>query len=316
MTPGGSEGTLVDHHGLDLGSATTESVDPRFADLDLLSTREIVTVMNHAEMDVPRAVERALPQISTAIDAISTRMARGGRLIYVGAGTSGRLGVLDASECPPTFSSEPWQVLGIIAGGDRALRHAIEGAEDDASCGRTDILQTAPTEDDSIVGITASGRSPYVLGAITAAREIGAATIGIACNEGSALARLAEFPIEAVVGPEVLTGSTRLKAGSAQKQILNMISTTAMIKLGKSYGNLMVDVQASNQKLKARAQDLVIRITGCDSQTAADALARCEGRVKVAVVSIAHNVGAAQARAILASAGGVLRTALTKGGQE
>lgn len=293
-----------------LQASTTESVDPRYEDLDCMGTNEIVAAMNEAEMEVPQAVHRAIPQISTAIDAISEGMLAGGRLFYVGAGTPGRLGVLDASECPPTFSSDPDLVVGIIAGGPSAITTAVEGAEDDHRAGHDAVSALGLGPRDSVVGITASGRTPYVLGAVQAARAAGAVSVGISSNAGAALSAVVDHPIEVVVGPEIITGSTRLKAGSAQKQVLNMISTVCMVRLGKTYGNLMVDVSASNHKLEIRARKLVMRITGCDERTAMDTLAACDGKVKVAAVSLARGVDTAQARAILDRVGGSLRTAL------
>lgn len=293
-----------------LPAYTTESVDPRYADLDRMATSQIVVAMNDAEMEVPRAVRAAIPQVVAAIDAVSDGMLAGGRLFYVGAGTPGRLGVLDASECPPTFSSDPGQVVGIIAGGHDALTTAAEGAEDDADAGYAALAAHDLTAQDSVVGITASGRTPFVLGAVRAARDAGAISVGISSNAGSALSALVDHPIEVVVGPEVITGSTRLKAGSAQKQILNMISTVCMVRLGKTYGNLMVDVSATNHKLRLRARNLVMRITGHDEVSAAEALAACDGRVKVAVVALLRGVDARDALLILERAGGSLRAAL------
>ena len=293
-----------------ISEATTESVDPRYADLDLLSTQQIVAAMNQAEMEVPRAIEEAIPQITAAIDAIAAGMNEGGRLFYVGAGTSGRLGVLDASECPPTFSSDPSQVVGIIAGGEEALRNAIEGAEDDYQAGYEAVKKFELRATDAVVGIAASGRTPYALGAVAAGREAGATTVGISNNSPAVLSDAVDFPIEVVVGPEVLSGSTRLKAGSAQKQVLNMISTATMVRLGKTYGNLMVDVSASNKKLQVRARNLVMRVTGCDKRAAEDALALADGSVKVASVAILREVSPATARELLEEHGGNMRAAL------
>lgn len=293
-----------------VGDFTTEAVDPRYADLDLMPTEAIAEAMNEADKQVPLAIGEAIPQITAAINAISSGMQRGGRLFYVGAGTSGRLGVLDASECPPTFSSSPDQVVGLIAGGDHALRNAIEGAEDDFDDGYATLDAQGLRPNDSVVGIAASGRTPYVLGAIQAASDARATTVGLCNNPGAVLSQAVDFPIEVVVGPEIVSGSTRLKAGSAQKQVLNMISTIAMVRLGKTYGNLMVDVSASNEKLYARARNLVMRVTGCDEPTAIEALERCDGSVKTAAVSILLGIDADAARARLASKGGALRAAL------
>lgn len=301
---------LTEEQADQVGTTTTESVDPRYADLDLMSTTDIVTAMNEAEAEVPAAISKQIPQISAAIDAISAGMASGGSLYYVGAGTSGRLGVLDASECPPTFSSDPSQVVGIIAGGDHALRNAIEGAEDDYDAGYQTLKACNLGTNDSVVGIAASGRTPYVLGAVAAAKEAGAVTVGISNNPGTALSAAVDFPIEVVVGPEVLSGSTRLKSGSAQKQVLNMISTASMVRLGKTYGNLMVDVSASNQKLLVRARNLVMRITGCSKDQADRALEEAGGSVKVAAVMLARQINAPEAEGLLEQAGGVMREAL------
>jgi N-acetylmuramic acid 6-phosphate etherase len=293
-----------------LDGFTTEMVDPTYRDLDLMTTDEMVRAMNEAEAEVPRAVAAASRAVSAAVDAVAAQLAAGGRLLYVGAGTPGRLGVLDASECPPTFSTEPWMVQGIIAGGPSALTAAIEGAEDDEDAGRHDLDELGVNAKDAVVGISASGRTPYVLGAVRAARAVGAVTVGVSSNEGSRLSAAAEFPIEVVVGPEIISGSTRLKAGSAQKQVLNMLSTLSMVKLGKTYGNLMVDVSASNRKLEVRAQNLVREITGVDVETARAALAAADQEVKTAIVCITRDVDASTARGLLAQANGFLRRAL------
>lgn len=295
---------------MDLAQATTEKIDPTYADLDLMSTAAMVTVMNEAEAEVPRAVGSATESIVAAVDGIAERMSRGGRLIYVGAGTPGRLGVLDASECPPTFSSQPGQVLGIIAGGQPALTSAIEGAEDDADQGALDLRAASVCEADTVVGITASGRTPYVLGAIAAAKEAGALTVGVSSNAGAVLSDAVDHPIEVVVGPEVIAGSTRLKAGSAQKQVLNMLSTLSMVKLGKTYGNLMVDVSASNEKLRRRALRLVTEVTGVGDDVAQDALDRSGNSVKAAILTIIAGVSPAEADQLLAQSNGFLREAI------
>ena len=294
-----------------LSEKTTESVDPAYSQLDTMSTADIALAMNRAEASVPDAIHATLPSIISAIDAIVAAMRNGGRLIYIGAGTSGRLGVLDASECPPTFSSDPSDVIGIIAGGDHALRNAIEGAEDDSAAGAEDLLAHSITPQDIVVGITASGRTPYVLGAVEAARTCGAITVGISNNVGSELGQAVHIPIEVSVGPEVLAGSTRLKAGSAQKQILNMLTTATMVQLGKTYGNLMVDVSPTNEKLRDRAVNLVMRITGTDDITAKEALIKAGWRVKVAATMLSRNMEAADAEALLAENGGRLRDALS-----
>lgn len=297
-----------------LAQATTEKIDPRFSDLDLMSTPDMVRVMNNAEADVPRAVSKVIDVIADAVDEIAQRLSRGGRLIYVGAGTPGRLGVLDASECPPTFSTDPEQVVGIIAGGKSALTSAIEGAEDDVDAGAKDIQAIALSEKDAVVGITASGRTPYVIGAIKEARNIGALTVGVASNENAQLSGHVDHAIEVIVGPEVIAGSTRLKAGSAQKQVLNMLSTLSMVKIGKTFGNLMVDVSATNDKLRVRAQNLVMEITGVSREEAQAALDKADNHVKTAVVCLVRQVSADEARELLAASQGFLRGALEGSG--
>lgn len=293
-----------------VGTTTTESVEPRYANLDLLSTEDLVRTMNEADMQVPLAVSSQVPMIARAVNAIAAGMENGGRLFYVGAGTSGRLGVLDASECPPTFSSDPSQVVGIIAGGDYALRHAAEGAEDDYLDGYETLKGFDLNSRDSVVGIAASGRTPFVLGALAAASEAGATTIGLSNNPDSAISAEVSYPIEVVVGPEVLSGSTRLKSGTAQKMVLNMISTATMVRLGKTYGNLMVDVSATNEKLEERARNLVVRITGCNREEAQRALDASGGSVKVASVCLLLEIEPDEARAVLQTAGGSMRRAL------
>lgn len=293
-----------------LNGFTTEMVDPRYAQLDQMSTLDMVRAMNEAEAEVPRAVAAASTAISAAIDAAAEALSLGGRLLYVGAGTPGRLGVLDASECPPTFSTDPRLVVGIIAGGKPALTKAVEDAEDSPEQGKADLQQHQLTARDIVVGISASGRTPYVLGAMRYAREIGATTVGISSNAGAALSARVDHAIEVVVGPEIISGSTRLKAGSAQKQVLNMLSTLTMVKLGKTYGNLMVDVAATNQKLLVRAQNLVMRIADVDRPTARAALAAANDEVKTAVVMLIRGINPDEARSLLQASAGHLRTAL------
>ncbi len=295
---------------IDLSTLTTESVDPRYGDLDTLDVAALTAAMNEAEAEVPVAVRAALPQITEAIEQIVDRVRAGGRILYIGAGTPGRLGVLDASECPPTFSTAPETVQGIIAGGPAALRDAVEGAEDDTAAGATLVDEHLVTAADAVVGLTASGRTPYVLAAIEAARSVGALTVGVSCNVGAELSTVAELAIEVVVGPEIVSGSTRLKAGSAQKQVLNMISTVSMVRLGKTYGNLMVDVAATNAKLRVRARRLVEQIAAVDPQTADSALAASGGHVKVAAAMLVHGVDRPTAERWLADADGRLRTVI------
>ena len=262
----------------------TEQADPRYADIDRASVAELALLMNDADASVPTAIRGAMAAIVPAIEAVADRLARGGRLIYVGAGTAGRMGVLDASECPPTFGTPPSQVLGIIAGGPAAILAAQEGAEDDLAAGAQVIIDLDVDARDAVVGIAASGRTPFVIGAIRAARARGAATIALSCNVGAPVSQEAELPIEVPVGPEVLAGSTRLKAGTAQKLVLNMISTIAMVRLGKTFGNLMVDLRATNEKLRERAIRIVQAVTGADRGVAEDALLAADWEVKPAIL--------------------------------
>lgn len=303
--PGRSEPSR-DELGHDGGLPLTEHVLPEYALIDRMGVRELAETMNRADETVPAAVRRALPTISDAIAAAGTRFSRGGRLVYLGAGTSGRLGVLDAAECPPTFHIEPARVIGLIAGGRSAMFEAVEGAEDDEDGGGRDLLGLDPGPLDTVVGITASGRTPYVIGALRAARSAGALTISIACSTPSAVAAYADHAIEVPVGGEVLAGSTRLKAGTAQKQVLNMISTIVMIQSGRTYGNLMVDLHVSNAKLTDRAIRIIVRISGADREHAARALAEAGNEVKTAIAMLRFGEDADAARARLAAAGGRL----------
>ncbi|GFH36792.1 N-acetylmuramic acid 6-phosphate etherase [Streptomyces pacificus] len=295
-----------------LDNLTTEAFRPELAGIDRLPTAEIARVMNGEDRTVPDAVAAQLPGIAAAIDAIAGRMARGGRLVYAGAGTAGRLGVLDASECPPTFSTGPDEVVGLIAGGPPAMVEAVEGAEDSRELAAADLDGLTLTALDSVVGISASGRTPYAIGAVEHARAVGALTVGLSCNAGSALAAAAEHGIEVVVGPELLTGSTRLKAGTAQKLVLNMISTITMIRLGKTYGNLMVDVRASNEKLRARSRRIVALATGAPDEAVENSLTAADGEVKTAILMLLADVDAATAADLLKHAGGHLREALRR----
>ncbi|HET6857265.1 MAG TPA: N-acetylmuramic acid 6-phosphate etherase [Streptomyces sp.] len=294
----------------ELATLTTEAFRPELAEIDRLPTAEIARIMNDEDRTVPDAVAARLPQIAAAIDAAAERMARGGRLIYAGAGTAGRLGVLDASECPPTFNTDPAEVVGLIAGGPSAMVKAVEGAEDSKELAADDLDGLALTADDTVIGISASGRTPYAIGAVEHARAHGALTVGLSCNADSALGAAAEHGIEVVVGPELLTGSTRLKAGTAQKLVLNMISTITMIRLGKTYGNLMVDVRASNEKLRARSRRIVALATGAQDAEIEAALAATDGEVKSAILVILGAVDAPTAATLLSEAAGHLRAAL------
>ncbi|WP_327189761.1 N-acetylmuramic acid 6-phosphate etherase [Streptomyces xinghaiensis] len=293
-----------------LDTLATEAFRGELAGIDRLSTREIADIMNREDAGVPAAVAAQLPRIAAAVDAIAARMARGGRLVYAGAGTAGRLGVLDASECPPTFNTPPGQVVGLIAGGPSAVVHSVEGAEDDEGQAAADLDALALVPEDTVVGVSASGRTPYAVGAVEHARSRGALTVGLSCNPGSALAAAAEHGIEVVTGPELLTGSTRLKAGTAQKLVLNMLSTITMIRLGKTYGNLMVDVRASNEKLRARSRRIVALATGAGEEEIEAALAATGGEVKNAVLVLLGGVDAPTAARLLDGADGRLRTAL------
>jgi N-acetylmuramic acid 6-phosphate etherase len=294
----------------ELETLTTEAFRPELAEIDRLPTAEIVRIMNGEDAGVPTAVATQLPTIAAAIDGAAERMARGGRLVYAGAGTAGRLGVLDASECPPTFNTAPEQVVGVIAGGPSALVNSVEGAEDSAQMAAADLDALGVGAADTVVGISASGRTPYAVGAVEHAKAQGALTVGLSCNADSPLAKAADHGIEVVVGPELLTGSTRLKAGTAQKLVLNMISTITMIRLGKTYGNLMVDVRASNEKLRARSRRIVALATGAREQEIEAALTATDGEVKNAILVLLANVTAPRAAALLTAADGHLRTAL------
>ncbi|WP_431980224.1 N-acetylmuramic acid 6-phosphate etherase [Streptomyces qinglanensis] len=293
-----------------LGTLTTEAFRSELAEIDRLPTLEIAKIMNGEDSTVPTAVAAQLPVIAEAIDGIAERMARGGRLLYAGAGTAGRMGVLDASECPPTFNTAPGQVTGLIAGGPGAMVNSVEGAEDSAEAAAADLAALEVTADDTVVGISASGRTPFAVGAVEYARSRGALTVGLACNADSALGAAAEHGIEVVVGPELLTGSTRLKAGTAQKLVLNMLSTLTMIRLGKTYGNLMVDLRASNEKLRARSRRIVELATGAPDEEIEAALTATEGEVKAAILTILGGVPAPDADRLLTASHGHLRAAL------
>jgi N-acetylmuramic acid 6-phosphate etherase len=288
----------------------TEQVNPATIDIDRMSSLQIAQVMNAEDAGVAAAVSAELPHIARGIDAIAARLRGGGRLIYLGAGTSGRLGVLDASECPPTFNTPPTLVIGWLAGGADALGWAFEEVEDRADAGRADAERLGVSARDVLVGISASGRTPYVLGAVAYAREQGALTISLTCNKGTPLEQACAIVIAPVVGPEVIAGSTRLKAGTAQKMVLNMLSTGAMVVLGKTLGNLMVDVRATNDKLRQRALDTVRRATGLDEEVAADLLRAAGGEARVAILAGRAAITPAVARERLAQHSGSVRAAL------
>jgi N-acetylmuramic acid 6-phosphate etherase len=289
---------------------TTEHPTPKSSHLDELSTVHLLEIMNAADAQVASAVAEEIPRIAAAIEAIIGALEAGRSLFYIGAGTSGRLGVLDASECPPTFGVPPSLVRGIMAGGERALMHAVEGAEDDPAAGASDLEASGFGPGDVLVGISASGRTPYVLGAIAKAREINALTCGISCVQDSELSRAVQYPIEPVPGPEILTGSTRLGAGTATKLVLNMISTGAMVNLGHVYGNLMVNVQPTNRKLEDRARRIIQAATGVAYDQAAQLLDLAGRSVRVAIVMHKKQITRAEAEALLARVNGRIREAL------
>ena len=293
-----------------LSTLITKKRNPNSMHVDSWSALEIVQLMNQEDKQVPLAIEKCLPQIAQAVECIVAAFQQGGRLVYIGAGTSGRLGVLDASECPPTFGVSPEMVKGIIAGGERALRHPIEGAEDSKAQAVVDLQTIQFSSKDVLVGIAASGRTPYVIGALEYAKSLGSVTVSIASNPNSAMANIVDIAIDTVVGPEVLTGSSRLKSGTAQKLVLNMLTTASMILMGKCYQNLMVDVQASNEKLKARAIRIVMQATDCDKALAEEILKLADQNAKLAIMMILSGLDRAQAEALLEKHQGKLQLAL------
>ncbi len=295
---------------LDLSRMITESRNPASENIDELTTEAMLRVINNEDKKVALAVEAIVPQIAQAVDAITAAFQRGGRLIYSGAGTSGRLGILDASECPPTFGTPREQVVGLIAGGHQAILQAVENAEDKAEMGAADLQALQFTERDVLVGIAASGRTPYVLGALAYAQRQGAMTVALTCNPDSEMARVAQIALTPVVGPEVVTGSSRMKAGTAQKLVLNMLTTGAMIRSGKVFGNLMVDVEATNQKLVQRQINIVRQATDCNADTARAALAACGGHCKTAILMVMGQLSAPEATRLLAQNQGFIRQAL------
>ena len=280
--------------------------------LDQLSALEIVQLMNQEDQKVALAVNDQLAQIAQAVEVIVSAFQQGGRLIYQGAGTSGRLGVLDASECPPTFGVPFGQVIGLIAGGDRAIRKAVENAEENREAGKADLMQIQLSDKDVVVGLAVSGRTPYVLGGLAYAKSLGAKTVAISCNAHSEMAEIADIAITPIVGAEVLTGSSRLKAGTAQKMVLNMLSTASMVLMGKCYQNLMVDVQATNEKLRHRAVNIVMQATECDCDTAKHYLSLADNQAKLAIMMILGNLDKDQASALLTQSQGKLGQAVQK----
>lgn len=297
---------------IDLNNLITESRNHESESIDMLSTLEILKVINNEDKKVPFAVEATLPDIAQLVDKVAEAFNQGGRLIYCGAGTSGRLGILDASECPPTYGTPHEMVVGLIAGGHQAILRAVENAEDNLELGEQDLRNLQFTQKDILVGIAASGRTPYVIGALNYAHSLGATTGAISCNPDSAIAKLADIAITPVVGPEVVTGSSRMKAGTAQKLILNMITTSAMIKIGKVFGNLMVDVEATNAKLVERQIHIVMQATECERIIAEQALSQCHRHCKTAILMILANVNAQQATQMLNENNGFIRKALSE----
>lgn len=295
---------------LNLKNMSTETRNQNTMNLDIMTPLEVVTVMNNEDAKVPAAITPALPNIAQCVTWAIESIKAGGRIIYMGAGTSGRLGVLDAVECPPTFGVDPEVVVGLIAGGEKAFVKAVEGAEDSRELGRQDLIDINLEKRDIVIGIAASGRTPYVLGGLAYAQEVGCHTVGISCNPGSAVGQAAELAIEVVPGPECLTGSTRLKSGTCQKLILNMISTATMVGCGKAYQNLMVDVMQTNEKLVVRAQNIVMEATGCDRETAAEKIAIAGGNAKTAITMILADCGLEEAKARLEKANGHVREAI------
>ncbi|MGA8943242.1 MAG: N-acetylmuramic acid 6-phosphate etherase [Thermoactinomyces sp.] len=299
--------------GEELGSLMTESRNDRSKQIDVLDTIEILRLINEEDQKVAMAVQKVLPDIKVAVEYASQSIREGGRLIYIGAGTSGRLGVLDAVECPPTFSTPPEMVQGLIAGGEKAFIRAVEGAEDREELGEQDLKDIQLTDKDTVIGIAASGRTPYVIGALKYARSIGAKTVALSCNKDAQISHVADHAIEVIAGPEVLTGSTRMKAGTAQKMVLNMISTTTMVRLGKVYENLMVDVHISNYKLKKRAIGIVRTVTGVSEEEAEELLQRAHREVKTAIVMQLSDLDYDKAKQLLEQANGHVREAIKLG---
>ncbi|MCW6032831.1 N-acetylmuramic acid 6-phosphate etherase [Pantoea sp. JK] len=301
---------------IDLSQMITEGRNPASQNIDELSTEAMLRVINDEDKKVALAVEAIVPQIAQVVDGITQAFSKGGRLIYCGAGTSGRLGILDASECPPTFGTPRSQVVGLIAGGHTAILQAVENAEDNVEQGAQDLRDIQFNANDVLVGIAASGRTPYVLGALAYARQQGAFTAALTCNPNSPMSQAADVALTPVVGPEVVTGSSRMKAGTAQKLVLNMLTTGAMIRSGKVYGNLMVDVEATNQKLVQRQVNIVKQATDCDDATAQQALAACQGHCKTAIVMVLAGLTAAEAKSLLSQNQGFIRNALRDAGAQ
>ncbi|WP_318491302.1 N-acetylmuramic acid 6-phosphate etherase [Photobacterium leiognathi] len=295
---------------IDLTTLVTESRNVASENIDMLSTIDMLKVINQEDQKVALAVEAIIPEIAKVVDFISEAFQSGGRLIYTGAGTSGRLGILDASECPPTYGSDPDLVIGLIAGGHKAILKAVENAEDNEELGATDLQQIGFNHKDVLVGIAASGRTPYVIGSMNYAKSVGAKVAALSCNANSPMAEIADINITPIVGAEVVTGSSRMKAGTAQKLVLNMLTTGAMIRTGKVFGNLMVDVEATNAKLIQRQKNIVVEATGCSESQAAEALTQCNNHCKTAILMILLNINADLAAAKLSKHHGFIRHAL------
>ncbi|KPA51614.1 N-acetylmuramic acid-6-phosphate etherase [Photobacterium leiognathi subsp. mandapamensis] len=295
---------------IDLTTLVTESRNVASENIDMLSTIDMLKVINQEDQKVALAVEAIIPEIAKVVDLISEAFQSGGRLIYTGAGTSGRLGILDASECPPTYGSDPDLVIGLIAGGHKAILKAVENAEDNVELGATDLQQIGFNHKDILVGIAASGRTPYVIGSMNYAKSVGAKVAALSCNANSPMAEIADINITPIVGAEVVTGSSRMKAGTAQKLVLNMLTTGAMIRTGKVFGNLMVDVEATNAKLIQRQKNIVVEATGCSESQAAEALTQCNNHCKTAILMILLNINADLAAAKLSKHHGFIRHAL------
>lgn len=294
---------------MNIAKLNTEQRNPKTMEIDLMTTEEIITIINQEDTIVPNAIAREIPHIVKVVDEITESFKKGGRLIYVGAGTSGRLGIIDASECPPTYGTDPEMVVGIIAGGKEAMTEAVEGAEDDSEQGRQDVADIQLSDKDVLVGIAASGRTPYTIGALQYGNEVGAVTVSVACTKDSEMGKVSKYTIAPITGPEVVTGSTRMKAGTAQKLVLNMLTTASMIKLGKVYGNLMVDVQMTNEKLFKRAENIVKMATGASDEEARAALKEQNYHTKAAILQILTGLKGEEAAELLKKHNGYLREA-------
>jgi N-acetylmuramic acid 6-phosphate etherase len=297
---------------MNITKLNTEQRNPKTMEIDLMTTEEIITIINQEDTIVPNAIAREIPHIVKVVDEITESFKKGGRLIYVGAGTSGRLGIIDASECPPTYGTDPEMVVGIIAGGKEAMTEAVEGAEDDSEQGHQDVADIQLSDKDVLVGIAASGRTPYTIGALQYGNEVGAVTVAVACTKDSEMGKISKYMIAPITGPEVVTGSTRMKAGTAQKLVLNMLTTASMIKLGKVYGNLMVDVQMTNEKLFKRAENIVKMATGASDEEARAALKEQNYHTKAAILQILTGLKGEAAAELLKKHNGYLREAIAE----